>query len=215
MLNDTHSEYYKLARDEMLPFVPESARMILDVGCGEGFFGQQLKNDRGAIIWGIEPNQDAAELARNQLDYVITAEFSSVLDLQGKQFDCVVFNDVLEHMYDPWTAIDIARKLLVPDGTVVASIPNLKLFPIIWDLLVHDEWIYKTSGVLDITHIRFFTKKGIVRLFEHAGYEVKMIQGINPVPQGKKFKLLNLFFPSRVSDMRYLQFAVVARPCKQ
>lgn len=210
-----HEVYYELSREEMLPFIPLSARRILEVGCGGGVFGHQVKENRNAEVWGVEPNPKAAALAAKRLDHVIVGEFSPGTDLQGQLFDCIVFNDVLEHMVDPWSTLSFARKHLTETGAVVASMPNLKLFRIMWDLLIHDRWRYTPSGVLDITHLRFFTKTEMICLFEGAGYQVDLIQGINPEPQGRKFKVLNGLFPSRVSDMRYLQFAVVARPCRE
>ncbi len=210
---DVHKEcYFHLNRQEMVPFVPMSARFVLDVGCGAGGFGQQLKTERGITVWGVESNRAAAALARERLDYVAADEFSPSVDLQGQQFDCIIFNDVLEHMYDPWTALAFAKEHLTEAGVVVASIPNMKLFRIMWDLLIHDEWTYTKSGVLDVTHIRFFTKKEIVRLFNGSGYLIDQIVGINSERQGRKFHVLNTLFRSRVSVMRYLQFAVVARP---
>lgn len=207
-------DYFDLARDEMLDFIPMTAVTILDVGCGVGGFGRNLKINRNVTVWGVESNEKAAKVARTNLDYVVNAEFSPSLDLREQKFDCIVFNDVLEHMYDPWAALRFAREQLSPGGVVVASIPNIKLFSVMWSLIVHDEWAYKRSGVLDITHIRFFTKKEIVRMLQSTGYAVTEIRGINPMPQGRKFRVLNTFFRSIVSPMRYLQFAVVAHSAK-
>jgi 2-polyprenyl-3-methyl-5-hydroxy-6-metoxy-1,4-benzoquinol methylase len=204
--------YSHLERTEMIHFVPAEAQSVLDVGCGSGVFGAQIKALRGALVWGVESNKSAARVAKNRLDFVVNQEFTPAMDLHGKKFDCIVFNDVLEHMFDPWSALCFAKDHLTENGTVVASIPNMKLFNTLWNLVVHDEWTYVTSGVLDITHIRFFTRKEMVRLFQISGYSVERIEGINPVKQGRKFWWLKAIFGERVELMRYQQFAVVARP---
>ena len=210
-----HDRYSVLDRPEILPYVPLSARMILDVGCGAGVFAANLKTARAATVWGVEPNADWAADAKGRLDHVLAQEFTPDLDLGRTRFDCIIFNDVLEHMYDPWSALRHARKHLTPTGVVVASIPNLRLFQLVWDLAVHGEWQYKVSGILDINHVRFFTRKGIIRLFEETCFAVERIEGINPQRQGRKFKWMNALCFNRMEDMKYQQFAVLAAPCPE
>lgn len=207
-----HDGYFSLDRPEMLQYVPQSAKMVLDVGCGTGVFAAHLKAARSATVWGVEPNVEAAATARSRLDHVCVQEFTPDIDLHHILFDCIIFNDVLEHMYDPWNALVVAKKHLSATGVVVASLPNLKFFRTMWDLIIHDEWRYKDSGILDAAHIRFFTKKEMIRLFSEAGYVVDRIEGINPREQGRKYKLINALCCNRLADMKYLQFAVMATP---
>jgi 2-polyprenyl-3-methyl-5-hydroxy-6-metoxy-1,4-benzoquinol methylase len=204
-------KYYTETRPEMLSFVPPTAKSVLDVGCGEGGFGELVKKARAATVWGVEPNADAARRAGEKLDRVLVGRFEEA-DLGDATFDCIMFNDVLEHMYDPWSALRLARKHLTGTGVLVASLPNLAYFNVLWDLVVREEWRYEKAGTLDITHIRFFTRKGMIRLFSESGYIVRRIEGINPQVQGRKFKLINALFLNRLARMRYLQFAVVAEP---
>lgn len=205
-------KYYSETRPEMLAFVPLAARNVLDVGCGAGAFGSLVKEVRGACVWGVEPSADAARRAGEKLDRVIAGRFDEETDLGDATFDCIVFNDVLEHMYDPWSALRLARKYLTGTGVVVASLPNLAYFNVLWDLIVRGEWRYEEAGSLDVTHIRFFTRKGMIRLFEESGYVVRRIEAINPQVQGRKFKWLNALLLNRLASMRCLQFAVVAAP---
>ncbi len=204
-------KYYAETRPEMLSFVPPTARRVLDVGCGEGGFGALVKAARAATVWGVEPNAAAARRAGEKLDRVFVGRFEEA-DLQAATFDCIVFNDVLEHMYDPWGALRLARRHLTGTGVVAASLPNLTFFNVLWDLVVREEWRYEQAGILDVTHIRFFTRKGMVRLFSESGYRVRQIEGINPQAQGRKYKLINALCFNRLARMRYLQFAVVAAP---
>jgi 2-polyprenyl-3-methyl-5-hydroxy-6-metoxy-1,4-benzoquinol methylase len=216
-VKNSHIVYAESVRSEMLPFIPESARTILDVGCSVGNFGALLKKERGAEVWGIEPDPEAAKQAEQRMDRVICGYYDADLDLGGKRFDCIVFNDVLEHMVDPYSALRRARSFLNDDGVVVASIPNVRYFGNIWLLMVDKSWEYQDTGILDRTHLRFFTEKSIRSTFENTGFEVLSVAGINAVdyadpPLRQKFRILNLLTLKSIADMRWMQFAVVAKP---
>lgn len=209
--------YFQVQRHEMLEYIPQRVSTLLDVGCASGSFGKLLKAERSVEIWGIEPNERAAEIAAKTLDKVICAAFDSSLNLPKQSFDCIVFNDVLEHFVDPYSALAYCKVLLKEQGVVVASIPNVRYFDNIWNLLVHKNWEYTEWGILDKTHLRFFTYKSILSTFNTFGYHVEHIEGINPLEKVhphliKKFKFLNLLLQNKIEDMRYLQFAIVARP---
>lgn len=209
--------YYQVERNEMLRYIPQESRTILDVGCGCGNFSQLLKKTRLVEVWGVELNENAAAVAASKLDHVICAAFDSCLNLPIQSFDCIIFNDVLEHMVDPFTALLYAKKLLREGGVVVSSIPNIRYFVTMWDLLVHKNWRYADSGILDRTHLRFFTRRSIISTFSDLGYCVDCIEGINPIEKfnpelSRRFRLLNRLLFNQIEDMGYLQFAVVARP---
>jgi 2-polyprenyl-3-methyl-5-hydroxy-6-metoxy-1,4-benzoquinol methylase len=210
-LHDELNSYFEKARHEMLPLVPVDAHIILEVGCGKGCFGKLLKQMRTVEIWGVEPNAQAAETASSTLDRVISSGFDSSLNLPEQKFDCIIFNDVLEHLSDPFSALEYCKKLLRPQGVIVASIPNVRYFENIWNLLINKDWHYTDWGILDRTHLRFFTCRSIKSTFNELGFSVKYIQGINPI-QSRKFDAINLLFMNQVNDMRYMQFAIVARP---
>ena len=215
LASNTYKVYENATRDEMLPFVPEGARFILDIGCSVGNFGSLLKVKRRAEVWGVEVDERSAEIASARLDKVLIGAFDRDLELPKHAFDCIVFNDVLEHMVDPYSALEYAKELLTDDGCVVASIPNVRYFGNMWMLLVHRSWEYQDSGILDRTHLRFFTQESIKSLFANAGFEIRIIRGINSldVCDGyfmNKFRILNTIFLNRIEDMRWLQFAVVA-----
>ncbi len=197
----------------MMVFIPAHCKRILDVGCGEGFFGKAIKEKFPEIVvHGIEKNKKAAVKAKKNLDAVINLDINKALNNVSDTFyDCVVFNDLLEHLADP---IDILLKIkpkLKKDGIILASIPNVRYFPIITDLLIHKNWTYADEGILDYTHLRFFTENSIPIMFESAGYSVYSIVGINENSFGWGFKLLNLLCLGKLSDMRYLQFACLAK----
>ncbi len=209
--------YFQRERQEMLGYIPQKSHTILDVGCGAGGFGQFLKAQRPVEVWGVELNERAASVAAQKLDHIVCGAFNNSLNLPSKSFDCIVFNDVLEHLVDPFTALIYSKELLRDEGVLVASIPNVRYFDNMWNLLVYKDWQYADCGILDRTHLRFFTRHSILTTFDALGYYVECIEGINPVEkehphQARKFRLLNRLSLNRIEDMRYLQFAVVARP---
>lgn len=206
-------------RHEMLEFVPLDAKRILDVGCSVGNFGELLKQERGAEVWGVEPDPEAAAIAETKLDKVICGLFGEGVDLPKNHFDCIVFNDVLEHMVDPYSALEFSKALLSETGHVVASIPNVRYFDNVINLVINGSWEYTDIGLLDRTHLRFFTRSSIEKMFTDLGYAVKSIKGISAVdwchPHRRQlFRYLNFALANRISEMRWLQFAVVAFPAK-
>lgn len=213
------ADYFGVGRHEMLPFVPAHCFRVLDVGCGAGAFGELLKQTRKAEVWGVEPVTSAALKASDKLDRVINSSFGPETDLPGGTFDCVVFNDVLEHLRAPEEALRYAKTLLSPEGVIVASIPNIQYLPIFWQLLFHAQWEYVDAGILDKTHFRFFTRSTITKLFHDEAYSLERICGINAyrgVPDASRrmrvaHKIVNAFFFGKFTDMKFQQFAVVAK----
>lgn len=212
-------DYFEFPRTEMLPFVPANCRHLLDVGCGAGEFGALVKQTRKIEVWGLEPVKSAAVKASARLDKVINGTFDAEIGLPAETFDCLVFNDVLEHMVAPEQALSYAKVLLSKGGVVVASIPNIRYLGVVSRLVFHARWEYEDFGVLDKTHLRFFTKSSILKMFQSEGYLVESICGINVYmcqPDVTRFakvvyKILNALFLGKLSDMKFSQFAVVAK----
>jgi 2-polyprenyl-3-methyl-5-hydroxy-6-metoxy-1,4-benzoquinol methylase len=213
-------EYFAGARPEMLPFVPANCRRLLDVGCGAGAFGASLKQTRQIEVWGVELVSSVAAMATAKLDRVITGLFEPEIQLPSGGFDCIVFNDVLEHMIAPELALRYAKTLLTPGGAVLASIPNVRHLPVLWQLGLKGRWEYGDCGLLDKTHLRFFTKSSILQMFKDEGYAVESIVGINPyrgIPNvsGRVWRahsFANALSLGKFADMKFQQFAVVAVP---
>lgn len=205
---------YDSPREELSAFVPATARRVLDVGCGAGGFGRTLRQLLPlAQLWGVEPVPEAAEVARGIYDEVVTTAFpSSDRSLDGLTFDAVFMLDVLEHMIDPEEALRAARPLVAPGGLLVASIPNVRHFAVWWPLVAHGTWTYTETGLMDRTHLRWFTRSSIHGLFTSTGWEVLDLQGINRTRSlGWKAKLMSLL-GRRAEDLFFVQYAVTARP---
>ena len=127
--DDKATHYYSSQRLEILPFVPV-VDSYLDLGCGEGRFAEQLKaRHPGATVWGVEPRtRRRPREAAPRVDYVIVGAFPECRSKIDRRFECIVCNDVLEHMVDPWSASAELARLLEPGGTLVASLPNVRNF---------------------------------------------------------------------------------------
>ena len=208
----SENNYFIEKRQEMLGFIPADSKSVLDVGCGAAEFSAPLKEKLGAEVWGIEVNAEAAKLAASKLDKVIVCGAEEAIDaLPDDHFDCVIFNDVLEHMVDPHSVLHTIKPKLSGHGVVVCSIPNVRHIGVLFELVVLKNWKYRDHGVLDRTHLRFFTKMSIASMFDECGYEIHSLQGINR-EQSLLLRFANILTLGWLSDTLYLQFACVARP---
>lgn len=206
--------YFDTTRPEMLGFVPPDARRIVEFGCGAGTFAEQIKARQNSYIVGVELMPEPAARAVQRLDKVFQTNIEQGLDfLSGETFDCAIFLDVLEHLHAPWDVLAELKKYLAPGATVIASIPNLRYFEVMKSLLLRKRFDYQDEGVMDRTHLRFFTCDDIAHLFAAAGYSITRMEGLKGgFPW--KFRLLNRLLLGRLDDMQYLQFAVVANLLK-
>ncbi|MEM7548233.1 MAG: class I SAM-dependent methyltransferase [Bacteroidota bacterium] len=207
---DKSSEYYKLSRPEVQNFLPESFNSLLDVGCGYGNFGREVKEAKKCLVWGIEPEEKAYNEANKQLDKAFLGTFEDAYDKIENNFDVITFNDVLEHTIDPWSILAKTKTLLSENGIIVSSIPNILHFYAIKDILLQKDWQYAREGIMDKTHLRFFTKRSMVRMFEESGLEVIKIVGINPVVSRGAWLLSTLSF-GYYDELKYPQFLIMGR----
>lgn len=205
--------YYQASRPEVRPFVPADCLRVLEIGCSEGRFMAGLKAERSGIYAvGVEPFPDAARKAASVFDRIVETPVEEALDELSDEalFDCVVANDVLEHLVDPWKVLQRISGLLAPNGCVVASLPNIRHWPTLNALFLGGRWDYTDAGVLDRTHLRFFTRSSMAELFERAGFALKTCAGINAAELPWKIALLNRMLAGRFDDTRYQQFVCVA-----
>ncbi len=177
-----------------------TGKRVLDVGCATGYFAHFLATQQDCEVHGLEPDAAAVAVARERLGERLTHGGTELLPAYAPgSFDVVVFADVLEHLMDPGQALRDARRLLRPGGSVVASIPNvahgdLRL------LLLAGHFPYKRTGLLDSTHVRFFTRHSIPALFERSGLRLVSLQA-KTVPLGASEFGLNLaYFTPQVLD---------------
>lgn len=181
--------YYQNQRPEIYKMVPESARKVLEIGCAAGGF--RLNFSDQVEYWGVEPVQEAAEQARQKNMKVLCGTYDEVCDqVPNAYFDMVVCNDVIEHVPDSEAVLVSLKSKLVPNGVLVGSVPNVRFWRNLINLLFKRDWKYEESGILDRTHIRFFTSKSFRRLMRGAGYELVKMEGI----ESKRMKILKVLF---------------------
>ena len=207
--------YYANIRSEMLDFIPQDAKKILDCGCGEGHFGNEAKNRFNAEVWGLEMDVTSAETAKGHLHTVIQGDLATTIsEVPATYFDCITFNDVLEHLVNPYEILTTIKGNLSPKGVVVCSIPNARYWRVFKKYVFGKDWKYEDNGVMDRTHLRFFTKKSMINMFEDLNYEVISIKGLKPTPS-VGFHILNTLTLGYIKDCKYIQYALVARPKKE
>ena len=177
-IGDPGDRYYLASRPEMRRLVPPGARRVLDVGCGVGNLGAALKLERDVEAHGLELFPDAAADARRRLDSVVVGDLDRLEELPFADgfFDCMLFGDVLEHLCDPARALRMLRRYVADDGTLVCSIPNVGHWSVLAMVLGHGRWKYEERGLLDRTHVRFFTIAEIVELLAETGFAVDVAE---------------------------------------
>jgi len=209
-LSDQPRAYYSNVRKDMLKYIPETVHRTLEFGCGHGGFSTLLKEKFGAETWAVEKDPASAKKAAEKLDKVISGDAADFVDeLPDGYFDCMMFFDVLEHLPDPYSLLCSLKPKLAPGGLIVASIPNIRYYRTLKDLVIHGNWDYKDHGPLDKTHLRFFTFKSIAKTFKGLGFDIIRLEGIHPT-SSRTYKVLNTLLLGLLFDVRYKQFAVVA-----
>lgn len=167
-------DYYGSDRPELLRFLVRHGRVgtrVLDVGCGTGAFGERLLDAGAKEVWGVERAEGPADVASTRLTRVVKGVFPTEAVLEGAPFDLVVFADSLEHMEDPWGALSFAKGMLVPNGQLLVSMPNVSHYSVVLGLL-RGRFDYTAYGIVDRSHLRFFTALTISQAVTRAGYEV-------------------------------------------
>ncbi len=200
--------YYQCNRDEIKPFLPSHYKYILEIGCAEGCFSCSL--DPEAETWGCDPDASSAEKASRRLFRVLKGTYEEVVaEIPDNYFDLVICNDVIEHMPNHVFFLENIQKKMKPGAYLVGSVPNVRYYRVLRDLLFKKDWRYTwPGGILDQTHLRFFTQKSLTRTLEEAGFLVESIKGINAPRKKKLFVLLfsGILFGSQ-SDITYKQMA--------
>ena len=169
------AHYNDWVLEPLFQLIEGEPKRVLELGCASGAFGAALmQRFPGASVIGIEAGRAAAEKARTRLDRVIHGRLEEVSlaaeGLRHGEVDTVVAADILEHLVNPWDVLVRLRPFLAPEAQVVASIPNIRNLTVVSQLLLGGRFDYDERGLLDITHLRFFTLDGIKRMFRETGY---------------------------------------------
>lgn len=203
----------------MLALLPQRYARVLEIGCDEGDFAARLQGE----VWGVEPEVESATIAAGRLHRVLIGTFEVVRgELPQNYFDVVVCNDVIEHMVDHDRFLRVIRAYIAPGGVLVGSVPNMRHYRALFELLILRDWDYRDTGVLDRTHLRWFTARSLRRSLSRAGFVIERLQGING---GIRFGWSRQRLPHALfgwalialtlgwwRDIRFMQLAFRARP---
>ncbi len=174
-------KYFSARRQQMAAFLPDHFERTLEVGCGDGNFSHQFLA-AARECWGIEPDRAAAEHARTKLAHMFTGTFDQYSgDLPHDYFDLVVCNDVIEHMPSHDDFLERIKTNIKSNGVIVGSVPNVRHMTLLVKLLLLKDWPYADEGILDRTHLRFFTEKSLRRTFVQNGFIVERLHGIRSI----------------------------------
>ena len=163
--------YYGFVRREIQPLLPPGGGHVLEVGCGQGATLAWLREAGfAARTTGIELDPDAAAVARGHVDHLIEGDAeAAIASLAAESVDLALCLDVLEHLVDPWRAMARLARALRPGGRVIVSVPNIRHYSVTLPLLWSGRWQYEEAGILDRTHLRFFSRAGAQGLLTQAG----------------------------------------------
>jgi len=161
---------------KLMGLIPPNSK-VLEFGCASGFMSREMVKRLNCTIVGVELDHEAAQLAVQWCDRVLVGDamkmdFPSLLG--NEKFDVILFADVLEHLYHPWLILQKVKPFLSENGAVVCSIPNIAHGSIRLSLL-GGEFFYRNIGLLDDTHIRFFTLETTRLMFENNGYFISRL----------------------------------------
>lgn len=160
--------------------IPDGDHRILEIGCGAGSTLIKLRELRKAReIIGIELNSDVLLGNCSRFDAVLVGDGEEIEPaFEEGYFDYIIFADVLDHLVNPVAVLKRYSPYLKNTGYIIASIPNVKNYRILLDLVLYDKFEYADSGILDRSHLRFFTQREIHSLFRDAGLNIVSIRSM-------------------------------------
>lgn len=185
MTTEINTDYYAYANPNFLKSVAEycgatgKTAKVLDVGCWNGSLGRALMAACDVIVDGIEVSPLQGKLAlESGYRTVYTADLNTEIPKIDTRYDFVLFGDVLEHLIDPWQALAMLSRLGKPDGRILLSIPNVGFA---LNRITHllGRWDYRDYGIMDRTHLRFFTYSTMLALVESADLKLTQAYGFS------------------------------------
>jgi len=203
--------YFDFARTDIAPLLPERMNRVLEIGCGAGATMKWLRT-RQAVQFavGIETMPEMAHRAEAVFDVVLSDNIET-MQLPAGDFDVIIALDVLEHLVDPWSVVRRLHGILNPNGIIIASIPSITHYSVAAPLALRGQWNYTEEGLLDRTHLRFFTRQTAIDLLTCSGLALDKVASIR---RGPKFlsararwyalKLLTWILPGHLLDWQFL-----------
>lgn len=168
---------HEMHNPDLLKLIPVSSMSLIEIGCSSGALAREFKAISNTCNYlGIEINDSYAELARRHCDECLTIDIETAADSffqENGNRDCWIFGDTLEHFKDPWKVLSSIRKVIPSNGAIVVCIPNAQHWSIQVKLSIGD-FRYEDSGLLDRTHLRWFTRQTIIEMFDNTGFKIEV-----------------------------------------
>jgi 2-polyprenyl-3-methyl-5-hydroxy-6-metoxy-1,4-benzoquinol methylase len=157
-------DYHSIVRLDAIHMMDRNlTQRVLEIGCGTGNTLAYLKkNGLAAYVEGIEKELQCVEALNPLVDKLTNADVEQLGFTENEKFDTVLLLDILEHLVDPYKLLQQVTRLIKPKGQIIISIPNIRNLKILKALIVNGTWTYQDTGILDRTHLRFFTKKSFL-----------------------------------------------------
>ncbi len=221
-LQQTNMDYYGQVNLELAEAVGSAKpTQVLEIGCGSGALGGYMKSQNPSLRWdGIEAFPQAAEQARRQLDHVTYANIEDVdLDAYAAYYDTIVMGDLIEHLVDPWALLTRLSRILKRGGQLVMSVPNINHWSIAHSMML-GRFKYDDSGLLDRTHLRFFTLRELEIALADVRLKPTVIKSVihqNPAMETviktlvQAQKSLGATNPRYETELRTFQWLITAR----
>lgn len=181
--------YYSNVNPELLALIPPDAKTVLEIGCGEGALCEAYRRVNPGVEWhGLDKNSAVYLVAENRLNSIDIGDIEDQIEFDRRDcgayfdvdhenwYDVLILGDILEHLREPWAILKRLAMYIKPGAQCLACIPNVQHWTVIRDLL-NGKWEYTDSGLLDRTHLRFFTLDSIRAMFKQAGLQVYEIIG--------------------------------------
>lgn len=208
MSDDRAKRYYLDSRKDIIPLISPDVDKILDIGCGGGMLGKELKKMGNLFVAGVEMNTEAARIAKENLDKVIEGDIENLnLPFEEGYFDCIVMADILEHLKEPWSVLKYLKRFLNKTGIAIISIPNARHYSVSIQLLL-GKMKYQEDGLLDATHLHLFTLSSIKKMLIDTGYNIVDIKC--KIKEGWKVRLLNRIFLGIFKGFITFQYIITA-----
>jgi 2-polyprenyl-3-methyl-5-hydroxy-6-metoxy-1,4-benzoquinol methylase len=160
---------------DLLRFIPADARQVIEIGCSSGALARELKKLAPSCNYlGVEVDPAYVALAQRHCDSTLVLDIEQAGDdfwQANAQRDCWIFGDVLEHLKDPWTVLRKIRAVIPAHGIVVACVPNVQHWSVQARLAI-GSFDYQAEGLMDKTHLRWFTRATLIKMFDETGFRV-------------------------------------------
>ncbi len=170
---DEKGAYYNDPKTFLSELVPQGPNVVMDLGCASGRLGRSLLElNKAYRLVGVELFEPAAKEAMKYYDAVHVGDIEVLgLDYE-KYFDVVICSDILEHLKEPLKTLAQIHQWLKDEGQLICCVPNIRYWKVLRDLAFRGEWKYTGWGILDHTHLRFFTTRSLKEMFTDARFKV-------------------------------------------